>query len=153
MRSTRPTSDTSPPRAERVDHSVVAHDHSRQDPYFWLRDRDSTEVRAYLEAENAYTQAQMAHTDNLQRALFEEIVARQKPDDSSVPYLRDDFYYYRRFEPGLDYPVYCRRADRQIARVAESARGSHAVQRSPRTCTAQHCGRHCGAQEVDRQLG
>ncbi len=51
----------------------------------------------------------MAHTRDLQETLFREITARIDPDESSVPYLRDGYYHYHRFEPGKEYALHCRR--------------------------------------------
>jgi oligopeptidase B len=59
----------------------------RNDPYYWLRDdtRKNPEMLAYLNAENSYADAVLAPTKPLQDQLFNEIVARIKQDDSSVP--------------------------------------------------------------------
>ena len=83
----------------------------RIDPYYWLRDdtRQSKEVLDYLKAENAYRDAVMAPTLTLQQKLYDELVARLKPDDASVPVYRHGYWYYTRFVPGQDYPVYARR--------------------------------------------
>ena len=83
----------------------------RNDEYYWLRDdtRKNPEMLAYLGAENAYTDAIMAPLKSLQNKLFAEITGRIKPDDSSVPYRQDGYYYYRRFTPGADYPIIARR--------------------------------------------
>src|SRR3546814_17951721 len=64
---------------------------------------------AYLEAENAYADAVMAPLKPLQDKLYEEIVARIKQDDSSVPVRERGWWYYARFEKGQDYPVHARR--------------------------------------------
>src|SRR3546814_11211318 len=66
---------------------------------------------AYLEAENAYADAVMAPLKPLQDRLYEEIVARIKQDDSSVPVRERGWWYYARFEKGQDYPVHARRRD------------------------------------------
>src|SRR3546814_18132685 len=66
-------------------------------------------IRAYLEAENAYTEAAMAPTEGLRKQLFAEMKARIKEDDSSVPSLDGPFAYYQRFETGGQHPVFCRR--------------------------------------------
>ena len=55
-----------PPIAAPRPHAITTHGHTRVDPYYWLRERDNPEVIAYLEAENAYTDAMMAHTKTLQ---------------------------------------------------------------------------------------
>src|SRR3546814_18166058 len=66
---------------------------------------------AYLEAENAYADGVMAPLKPLQDRLNEEIVARIKQDDSSVPVRERGWWYYARFEQGKDYPVHARRRD------------------------------------------
>jgi oligopeptidase B len=85
------------------------HGHLRVDNYYWLNDREDPEVIAYLEAENAYLDTMMGHTKSFQEALFQEMKARIKEDDSSVPYQLDDYFYYMRFVEGGEYPIYCRR--------------------------------------------
>src|SRR5438270_7050270 len=97
--------------------AVAQHPHTvkgpleRNDPYYWLRDdaRKNPEMLAYLNAENAYTDAVLAPTKPLQDTLFNEIVGRIKQDDSSVPYHRRGYWYYTRFEKGADYPIIARR--------------------------------------------
>lgn len=81
----------------------------RHDPFFWLNRRDDPEVVRYLEAENAYTEEVMAHTRDLQETLVREITERIDPDESSVPYSRDGYFHYHRFEAGKEYPIHCRR--------------------------------------------
>lgn len=100
------------PMAAQHPHEVVApFGARRQDPYYWLRDdsRKNPEVIAYLEAENAYTDAVLEPLQATRQALYEEIVARIKPDDASVPYQYKGYWYYSRFEQGGQYPVYARR--------------------------------------------
>jgi len=100
-----------PPVAKRIPERLEIHGHVRHDPYFWLKGRDDPEVLDYLRAENAYTEDAMAHTRELQEALFREITARIDPDDSSVPYRKDGYYHYHRFEPGKEYALHCRRKE------------------------------------------
>ena len=88
---------------------LTIHNHTRQDDYFWLNQRENPEVIAYLEAENAYTKSMMAHTDALQEKLFIEITGRIKQTDISAPYRENGYYYYTRYEEGKEYPVYCRK--------------------------------------------
>ncbi len=97
-----------PPIAKKSPVELLEHGHVRVDPYYWLRERDDPEVTAYLEQENAYTEEAMAHTQELQTKLFEEITGRLVPDDRSVPYRRDGYFYYHRFEEGREYAVHCR---------------------------------------------
>jgi oligopeptidase B len=84
---------------------------ARSDPYYWLRDDDRTnpEVLAYLAAENAYRERCMAPGKAFEDALYEEIVARLKQDDSSVPYRKHGYWYHTRFEPGKEHPIFARR--------------------------------------------
>ena len=108
------TAAPTPPDAERKPHPVTApFGATREDDYYWLRDDDRKDeaMLAYLQAENAYTDAVMAPLKPLQDKLYEEIVGRIKQDDSSVPYRERGWWYYSRFETGKDYPVHARRAD------------------------------------------
>ena len=98
-----------PPVAKRVPHIISAHGHDREDPYYWMRDRDNPEVIAYLEEENAYLEAELAPVAGMRELLFEEIKGRIKEDDTTVPYLSNGYYYYTQFETGQEYPVFCRR--------------------------------------------
>jgi len=95
--------------APRRPHELVAHGEARLDDYYWLRERSSPDVLAYLQAENEYTSAMMAETASLRSELYQEIVGRIKQDDSSVPVFTRGYYYYRRVEKGRQYAVHCRR--------------------------------------------
>ena len=85
------------------------HGHTRVDPYYWLRERDNPEAIAYLNAENERTEKEMAHAKAFEEKLFEEIKARIKQTDMSVPYRRDGYFYYTRYEEGKEYPIYARK--------------------------------------------
>ena len=85
------------------------HGHVRVDDYYWLRQRDNPEVIRYLTEENDFAAKTMAHTQEFEKKLFEEIKGRIKQSDLSVPYKRDDYFYYTRFETGKEYPIYCRK--------------------------------------------
>ncbi len=98
-----------PPVAEKKPKELTIHGHTRVDDYFWLRERENPEVIAYLEAENAYTEAMLEHTKPLQEKLYQEIVGRIKQTDESVPYFWNGYHYYTRFEEGKEYPIYCRK--------------------------------------------
>ncbi len=98
-----------PPVAEKKPKELTIHGDTRVDDYFWLRERENPEVIAYLEAENAYTEAMLEHTKPLQEKLYEEIVGRIKQTDESVPYFWNGYHYYTRFEEGKEYPIYCRK--------------------------------------------
>ncbi|MEO6519376.1 MAG: S9 family peptidase [Pseudoxanthomonas sp.] len=104
--------DVTPPDAARKPHEVKApFGATRNDDYYWLRDdkREDQAMLAYLNAENAYTDAVLAPTKPLQEVLYNEIVGRIKQDDASVPYRERGYWYYTRFEAGKDYPVQARR--------------------------------------------
>jgi oligopeptidase B len=100
-----------PPVADRVPHVVASPHGDREDPYYWLRDdtRTNPKMLAWLEAENAYKQAMLAHTAGAQQALYDEIVGRVKQDDASVPERRNGWWYYTRYEEGGEYPIIARR--------------------------------------------
>ncbi len=100
---------TLPPLAPVHPQKLTIHGHTRLDNYYWLRERDNPEVLAYLEAENAYTQAMMAHTQTLQETLYQEMVSRIQETDSSVPRRIGDNYYYTRTEVGKQYDIHCRK--------------------------------------------
>jgi oligopeptidase B len=105
----RPDMDMEPPVAKVTPQKLEIHGDVRVDDYYWLRDREDPAVIAYLEAENAYTEAVMARTERLQQELYQEIVGRIKQDDDSVPYKKGNYFYYARYEEGGDYPIYCRK--------------------------------------------
>ena len=98
-----------PPIAPREPFVTNVHGHRRVDDYLWLRDKDSARVRAYLEAENSYTTALMAHTEAFRETLYREMLARIQETDMDVPYREGPFEYYGRTEQGKSYPILCRR--------------------------------------------
>ena len=100
-----------PPVATIKPFTIESPNGSRVDNYYWLRDdsRKSPDVLAYLKAENAYTDAMLAHVAPLKKRIYDEIVSRVKQDDSTVPYRDNGWWYYSRFETGQEYPIYARR--------------------------------------------
>ena len=98
-----------PPVAEVVPHTLETHGHVRVDDYYWLNDREDPDVISYLETENAYTEAVMAHTADLRRRLFDEIKGRIEQTDLSVPVFRDGYFYYTRTVEGADYRIHARK--------------------------------------------
>lgn len=98
-----------PPIAPKQPQVLTNHGDKRIDDYFWMRDSNDPKVIAYLEAENAYTEAMMQHTEPLQSTLYNEMLARIKETDLSVPYRQADYYYYSRTEEGKSYPIHCRK--------------------------------------------
>jgi oligopeptidase B len=98
-----------PPIALRRPHTVVRHGETFVDDYAWLRDKVDPAVRAHLEAENAWADAVLASTAELQQRLYSEMLGRIKETDLSVPYAKDGWWYYTRTEEGKQYPIHCRR--------------------------------------------
>jgi oligopeptidase B len=98
-----------PPVAKKVPHVNEVNGHKMVDNYFWLRDKPNPEVRAYLEAENVYTDAVMKPTVPFQEKLYGEMLSRVKENDVEVPYREGDYFYYVRTEAGKQYPIRCRR--------------------------------------------
>jgi len=101
------------PVAEKVPHEMTIHGDTRIDNYYWMRDdeRKDPKVLAYLEAENAYTDEMLAHTEDLQQKLFEEMKSRIAKDDNSVPVRDGDYYYSTEMRGDNEYPIYVRSTD------------------------------------------
>ena len=100
---------STPPTAKKVAHDSEVNGHKMADNYFWLREKSNPEVRAYLEAENTYTDSVMKPTEPLQKKLYDEMLSRIKETDVEVPYKEGDYLYYVRTEAGKQYPIRCRR--------------------------------------------
>lgn len=103
-----------PPVAEKFDHIREIHGEKINDPYYWMIDyfkkgKDSTRVINYLKAENQYLDQMMADTKDLQENLFQEMKARIKEKDESVPVFKNGYYYYTKTEEGKQYFKYCRK--------------------------------------------
>src|SRR5210317_288869 len=106
-----PSNNVKQPMPEKRPHEMTLHGHTRVDEYFWLRDdtRKDPQVLAYLEEENAYFEKVMEPVAKMQETMFEEMTARLDPDESSVPYLKNGYWYYSRYEPESEYAIYARR--------------------------------------------
>ena len=102
------TDTAEPPIAKRIDSRREFHHDVFVDPYEWLRDKSSPEVLSYLEAENDYADQATAHLEPLRQRIFDEIKARTKETDLSVPVRRGDWWYYARSFEGKQYGVQCR---------------------------------------------
>lgn len=98
-----------PPVAKIIPHKLEKHKQIRIDNYYWMNDRENPEVIDYLKKENEYYEKSTEHTKVFQNDLFEEMKARIKEDDESVPYLYNGYYYITRFEKGKDYPIHSRK--------------------------------------------
>ena len=94
---------------KKIPTKLEKHGHTRFDNYYWLRERENPEVIKHLNEENEYAAKEMAHTRAFEEKLFEEIKGRFKQTDMSVPYKREDYFYYTRYEEGKEYPIYARK--------------------------------------------
>ncbi len=99
------------PDVKQVPKKLVMHGDTRIDNYYWLNNRDNKEVINYLEEENKYTKAILKPTEKFQEDLFQEMKSRIKETDESVPYKKNGYYYYTRYEEGKEYPIYCRKKE------------------------------------------
>lgn len=112
-----------PPVAEKIPHSVVVHDETMVDNWFYLRDRKHPATVPYLEAENAFTAQIMEPAAALETKIYAEMVGRIQGTDSSVPARNGPFEYYTRMEQGKQYGIHCRRVlPADTARLAGAAR-------------------------------
>ena len=102
------SSDVHPPTARKVPIERVHHGDTFVDEYEWLRDKESAETIAHLEAENAYTQTRTAHLSELRDTIFGEIKSRTKETDLSVPTRTGSYWYYGRSLEGKQYGISCR---------------------------------------------
>jgi oligopeptidase B len=98
-----------PPVAKKVPKTTEINGRELVDNYFWLRDKQNPDVAAYLQAENAYTDAVMKPTEGLQKKLYDEMLSRIKETDVEVPYKEGNYFYYTRTEAGKQYSIYCRK--------------------------------------------
>jgi oligopeptidase B len=110
---------SAPPAAPRRPHRLVAHGRERVDDWYWLADRDDSEVLDYLRAENDYADAVLAPTEALQQRLFDEIKGRVAETDVGPPTRHGPWWYWSRTVEGQQYRVMCRRPDPDSSRRAE----------------------------------
>ncbi len=97
------------PLADREPIEHVVHGDRRMDHYAWMKNKKDPRARAYLEAENAYADAEMKDTEPFQEKLYQEMLGRIQQTDLSVPYRLRRYDYYTRTEEGKQYPIYCRK--------------------------------------------
>src|SRR5262245_15095434 len=107
------------PRADVRPTQATWHGVTLTDDYAWLKDENwqtvirdpsvlKAGIRTYLEAENAFAEAAMADTQELQAAVLAEMRGRIKEDDSSVPAPDGPFAYFTRYREGAQHPMICR---------------------------------------------
>ncbi len=99
------------PIANKIVKKMKIHGDVRIDNYYWLNERENSEVIKYLEDENNFLNKELDHTSNLQETIFDEIVSRIKGKDTSVPYKDNGYWYYVRYEEQKEHPIYCRKKD------------------------------------------
>lgn len=115
-------SDILPPSVDKLPENLQAHGDTRVDNYYWMKlsdeqknaktpEEQTQKVLDYLNAENAYREKMMAHTDSFQLRLFEEIKGRIKQTDMSVPYKENGYFYITRYEEGKEYPIHSRKKE------------------------------------------
>ncbi|MFO6431016.1 S9 family peptidase [Erythrobacter sp. W302b] len=112
--STAASTDIAPPVAAKRPHTYTHHGITIEDPYDWLYDKsypvvDDEDVLNHVKAENAYFEAKMAGQSALTEALFTEMRARIKEDDSTVPQKDGDYLYWSEFEEGAQYRKHWRK--------------------------------------------
>ncbi|WP_305463356.1 S9 family peptidase [Photobacterium leiognathi] len=112
-KTTNVAQDLQAPIAKKIPHTMTIHDDTRIDNYYWMRDdnRADPEIIAHLNAENAYTDAVMAHTEALQQQLFEEIKGRIVKDDNSVPVKQGNYFYSSEVTGDNEYVISVRADD------------------------------------------
>ncbi|MFZ4783858.1 MAG: S9 family peptidase [Flavobacteriales bacterium] len=115
---------STPPQAKKIPHELTEHGQTRIDNYYWMRlsdeqknapaekrDQQTQDVLNYLEQENTYTKNMSVGMNKFQNSLFEEMKARIKETDQSVPIKDNGYWYYSRFEAGQDYALNCRKKE------------------------------------------
>ena len=111
-----------PPVAKKIKKELTIHNDTRIDNFHWMRlsdeqknsenpDAQTQDVLDYLNAENTYTKSVLNHTETFQEKLYTEIIGRIKQTDESVPYKKNGYFYYTRYEEGKEYPIYCRKIE------------------------------------------
>ncbi|MGI9547620.1 MAG: S9 family peptidase [Flavobacteriaceae bacterium] len=101
----------SAPIAAKIPKKLKIHGDERVDNYFWMNEREDPQVLDYLKEENEYYHNESKHSKNFQQLLFDEMKARIKEDDETVPYKYNNYWYKTKFETGREYPLYIRWKD------------------------------------------
>lgn len=109
-----------PPVAARIPKTTLLHGETLVDPYFWLREKENPAVSAYLEAENAYAEAQTSHLAALSASLYDEMLGRIQEDDTTAPYRFRGYEHWTETVKGRQYPIHHRRRLGDAAARAET---------------------------------
>jgi oligopeptidase B len=99
----------SAPASKKGPKVFTEHGRQRTDDYYWMNDPKDPEVIKHLNQENVYVENYMMHTDDLQKKIYNELIARIPGRDVSLPTKRNDYWYFTRFEEGKQYPYYLRK--------------------------------------------
>ncbi|HEV7339078.1 MAG TPA: S9 family peptidase [Bosea sp. (in: a-proteobacteria)] len=123
-----------PPRAEARPQHRTVHGVTLSDDYTWLKAENwrdvlrdpallPADIRAYIEAENAWCERLMKPTKALQRELVKEMRGRIKEDDSELPQPDGPFLYYQRYRRGGEHPLICRKPRQGKGKAAGNSAG------------------------------
>ncbi|GAB5465872.1 MAG: oligopeptidase B [Candidatus Kapaibacteriales bacterium] len=102
------TKTTNPPVPNKLPKELTKHGDKRIDNYFWMNQRDTPEVLDYLNAENKYADSVMAPINDIENELFEEMKTRLIPNESTVPYKKNGYWYWKEYTEGKEYPLFYR---------------------------------------------
>lgn len=105
---------TPSPKAQQINHIRNIHKDKVIDPYYWMIDYfkkgpHSEKIVDYLKEENTYWETQMQDTQAFQKELFQELKARIKEKDESLPTFVNGYFYYSKTEEGKQYFKYFRK--------------------------------------------
>ena len=98
-----------PPVARQIPHQHVLHGDVREDPYYWMKDRNNPEVIQYLEEENRYYREIMKSLENLTNEIYQAMIDRIPEKEENVPVKRGPFFYYVKKEREKQYPIFARK--------------------------------------------
>ncbi|PIE52234.1 oligopeptidase B [Candidatus Fermentibacteria bacterium] len=99
-----------PPEATEIPHEITAHGQTRVDDFYWMNNIEDPAVLEYLQAENEYTDSLMAGSSELIETIAMEITNRMRTDEASVPYYRNDYWYWYEYLPEQEYAINMRKA-------------------------------------------
>lgn len=102
-------SDTLPPIAKKIGDIHYEHGYSRIDNYHWMRDKNDPDLIPYLENWNSYSQNYLDTFLPFIKQLYQEMTNRIEGDYETIPYAIGNFYYFKRYQSGKDFPIYCRK--------------------------------------------
>ncbi len=97
------------PIAKQIAYEHNLHGDTRQDPYYWLKDKENQEVLDYLSAENEYFKHVMSPLKSKADKIFEDMVTRIPDSETQVPIQRGSYFYYSRLDKDKQYPIYVRK--------------------------------------------